>query len=114
MARNMTNGLDVEQLPAKELEILLRNIEQAIPERRKAEVAALREKFTALAAEAGYTLEEVMGSRGPKKVASKSAVAVKYRNPENPAETWTGRGRMASWLAGKLKKRGAKLEDFAV
>src|SRR5271165_3288331 len=45
------------------------------------------------------------GTRGP--------VAAKYRNPENPAETWAGRGLKPRWLAAALKS-GKKLEDFAI
>jgi DNA-binding protein H-NS len=37
----------------------------------------------------------------------------KYRNPENPAETWAGRGLKPRWLAAAIKA-GKKLEDFSI
>jgi DNA-binding protein H-NS len=40
-------------------------------------------------------------------------VAPKYRNPENPAETWAGRGLKPRWLAAALKS-GRKLDDFMI
>jgi DNA-binding protein H-NS len=40
-------------------------------------------------------------------------VAPKYRNPENPIETWAGRGLKPRWLAAALKS-GKKLEDFVI
>jgi DNA-binding protein H-NS len=40
-------------------------------------------------------------------------VAPKYRNPENPAETWTGRGLRPRWLAAAMKT-GKKLVDFQI
>jgi DNA-binding protein H-NS len=40
-------------------------------------------------------------------------VEPKYRNPENPAETWAGRGLKPRWLAMALKS-GKKLEDFSI
>ena len=40
-------------------------------------------------------------------------VAPKYRNPENPAETWAGRGLKPRWLAAALKT-GKKLENFSI
>jgi DNA-binding protein H-NS len=46
--------------------------------------------------------------RGPR-----GAVAPKFRNPENPAETWAGRGLKPRWLAAALKA-GKKLEDFSI
>jgi DNA-binding protein H-NS len=40
-------------------------------------------------------------------------VEPKYRNPENPAETWAGRGLKPRWLAIALKS-GKKIEDFSI
>ena len=34
-------------------------------------------------------------------------------NPDDPAQTWTGRGRKPNWLVARLKK-GAKVENFAI
>ena len=44
---------------------------------------------------------------------ARSAVAPKYRNPENPAETWAGRGLKPRWLTTAMKG-GKSLEDFAI
>jgi DNA-binding protein H-NS len=44
--------------------------------------------------------------RGTKKAsASRAKVAPKYRNPSNPEQTWTGRGRAPLW-AQELKNAG--------
>ena len=40
-------------------------------------------------------------------------VRPKYRNPEPPHQTWSGRGKMAKWLSEKIEG-GARLEDFAI
>jgi DNA-binding protein H-NS len=40
-------------------------------------------------------------------------VEPKYRNPENPSETWAGRGLKPRWLAAALKS-GKKLEEFSI
>ena len=40
-------------------------------------------------------------------------IPAKYQNPENPAETWAGRGKTPRWLAAALK-RGKKREDFLI
>jgi DNA-binding protein H-NS len=42
-----------------------------------------------------------------------ATVAPKYRNPENPFETWAGRGLKPRWLAAALKS-GMSLEDFSI
>jgi DNA-binding protein H-NS len=44
---------------------------------------------------------------------ARGAVAPNYRNPENPTETWAGRGLQPRWLAAAIKS-GNKLEDFAI
>jgi DNA-binding protein H-NS len=40
-------------------------------------------------------------------------VLPKYRNPEEPSETWSGRGKQPRWLAAALKA-GHKIEDFLI
>ena len=40
-------------------------------------------------------------------------VAAKYRNPEDPSQTWAGRGLKPRWLAAAIKG-GGKIEDFAI
>ena len=42
-----------------------------------------------------------------------SSIAPEYRNPDNAAETWAGRGLKPRWLTAALKS-GKKLEDFAI
>jgi DNA-binding protein H-NS len=45
------------------------------------------------------------GVRGP--------VAPKYRNPQNPEQTWAGRGLTPKWLAAAIK-RGKSADDFLI
>jgi len=54
-------------------------------------------------------LSGLKGVRG----GARGAVAPKYRNPDNPTETWAGRGLRPRWLAAALKS-GKKLEDFSI
>jgi H-NS histone family len=51
--------------------------------------------------------------RGRQTKRCRGAVAPKYRNPENPAETWAGRGLRPWWLVAAIKG-GKKLEDFTI
>jgi DNA-binding protein H-NS len=41
------------------------------------------------------------------------SVAVKYRNPKNADEVWSGRGRMPLWLGAEIKA-GKDREDFLI
>jgi DNA-binding protein H-NS len=51
--------------------------------------------------------------KGVKGGGPRGAVAPKYANPDNPAETWAGRGLKPRWLQAALKA-GGKLEDFSI
>ena len=44
---------------------------------------------------------------------TRGKVAPKYRNPDNPSETWAGRGLRPRWLTTALKF-GKKLEYFSI
>src|ERR1700686_479254 len=53
------------------------------------------------------------GSKVARGFGARGAVAPKYRNPENPAETWAGRGLKPRWLTAAIKA-GKKMEDFSI
>ena len=40
-------------------------------------------------------------------------VRPKYRNPDQPSETWAGRGKRPRWLVAKLKS-GKRINDFRI
>ena len=44
---------------------------------------------------------------------ARGAVAAKYRNPENPSETWAGRGLKPRWLTAAIKA-GKKPDHFLI
>ena len=37
----------------------------------------------------------------------------KYRNPQTPSETWSGRGKQPRWLVAAIKS-GRKIDDFRI
>jgi DNA-binding protein H-NS len=37
----------------------------------------------------------------------------KYRNPQSPSETWSGRGKQPRWLTAAIKT-GRKIEEFRI
>jgi DNA-binding protein H-NS len=63
------------------------------------------------------TLDRLVASgtraKGAGRGGQRGAVPPKYRNPDNPAETWAGRGLRPRWLVAALKA-GKKLEHFAI
>ncbi len=46
-------------------------------------------------------------------IGMRATVAPKYRNSDNPSETWSGRGRQPRWLQSAVKA-GRKVRDFEI
>ncbi len=121
-------SIDLSGLSAKELGALIKNAkkQQTIVAKRPA-VTKVRTQLTKLAKAHGYSIEEVFGGAVPargraakatkapakKAVRKLGKVAPKYRNPANPKETWTGRGKQPRWLAA-LTTKGKKVEEFLI
>jgi DNA-binding protein H-NS len=40
-------------------------------------------------------------------------VLPKYRNPDTPSQTWSGRGKQPRWLTAQLRS-GKRVEDFLI
>lgn len=100
---------DLERMSFKdlqELELKVKKAKVSAQERGRAEVRA---KLEAMAAAAGFKIGDLFGGRGGKG----RKVAAKYANPDNLAETWTGRGRKPRWLSAKMKD-GDKIEKFLI
>jgi len=107
-------GFNVDKLSLKELVDLEAKVQKAIALARDRERSELKKKMADMAETHGFSVAELFGAtrgRGPGK--TKSVGVAKYANPENRADTWTGRGRKPNWLVDRLKK-GAKLADFEI
>jgi len=61
--------------------------------KRKEAMAAMEEA----AKSHGFSMAELMGKKAPAKKAS-----AKYANPEDPSETWSGRGRRPAWVVAYM------------
>ncbi|PYQ61409.1 MAG: hypothetical protein DMF53_15140 [Acidobacteria bacterium] len=101
-------GSDLSKLSLDELQALARDIETEIVTRRAAEKERVLNQMRELAASIGMTPEELLrGGRG-----AVAAVAVKYRHPDNPGLTWSGRGKRPTWVSEALAS-GKTLDDLA-
>lgn len=50
---------------------------------------------------------------GPRERRKYPRVFAKYRNPNEPSETWSGRGKQPRWLAAALKA-GRTIDEFVI
>jgi len=79
-------------------------------EKQNAERAGVRQKLMDMAKQHGFEIGDLFG-KGRK---GKGSVAAKYRDPKNPENTWTGRGRPPLWLVAATKGSKTKREDFLI
>ena len=103
--------IDLDELDLDELKSLQKQVAKAIGdfEQRKRDEALNAAK--AIASEHGFKLEDLMGDAPSKK--TKTKAAPKYCHPENPALTWTGRGRKPVWIIEHLES-GKSLDDLLI
>lgn len=89
-------------------------LDEALVAARDVKKRQLRAEIEALTAKAGLTLADVLSTNSSVKTPQRGKkVTIKYRNPKDPSQTWSGRGRQPNWLVGALKK-GQKIESFLV
>ena len=108
-------SINLESLSPAELQALIKNAEAQMESSRKNHIKDVRTKIDGILASAGLTISEVYPTRGGKGAKGpKAAVAPKYRNPNNAAQTWSGRGKRPLWFVEALKKKGVTAESMLI
>ena len=94
-----------------------KKIDKAIASKGTKERSKALAEMRAAARRAGFEMRDLLPelgaggapTRGRKKTAAKRApakVAPKYRNPDDPKVTWSGRGRKPKWIEAHLAEHG--------
>ena len=99
----------LEKYNTKQLTEMIPAIKKLIKKKEKAEKNDLKQKMAALAAESGFTIDEVLGTG---KAPAKRPVKPKYQNPDN-GQTWSGRGRKPKWVL-EAAESGGDIEDYRI
>jgi DNA-binding protein H-NS len=98
----------LKTMPIAKLQQLARRVEAEIAEKVTERRRGLESQLSRL-----FRFEGGPGGGNSARGGRRGMVAPKYRNPENPTETWAGRGLKPKWLAAALKF-GKKLDDFLI
>jgi DNA-binding protein H-NS len=104
-------SFNLNDLSLSELKSLQKDVAKAIADfsdRKKAEAMAALE---ARAKELGFSLAELAGVKKTRK--RSGPPGAKYRHPENPEVTWSGRGRKPGWFTAAIEA-GKAPESMAV
>lgn len=112
-------AVKLDELSPKELQALIADATSRVHGARSAHIRQLRSTVLALIKAEGLELAEVFPTLGGKvagKAPSKRAGAgiAKYRNPADPAQTWTGFGKKPNWFIDALRKRGVTAETMLI
>jgi len=107
----MMNGTpDLSQCSVKDLLELKGEVERQLGLKRAEAKERLLAEMKARAEEEGLSLDEVVGTRGN---GQRRRPTVRYRNPLDSSQTWSGRGRRPGWLEAALKG-GTSLDSLRV
>ncbi|MGE5472584.1 MAG: H-NS family nucleoid-associated regulatory protein [Bacteroidota bacterium] len=109
--------MDISNLSIAQLKELQAAIPGEIAKRQTEEKQKVLDQMMALASSHGFSLDELLGKNVSKKTGSNKAagkkVQAKYRHPNQPDVTWTGRGRKPVWVADWVAS-GKSLDDLAI
>jgi DNA-binding protein H-NS len=95
---------DLAMKSADELWALYERIRRILPKKLDAEKHQLEHRLVQLSAR----IENESKARRPY-----PKVDPKYRNPERPSETWSGRGRQPHWVGAQLRS-GKKVDELLI
>ncbi len=100
-------SINLEKLSFDELKKLGRDVQKAISgfeERRRKEALKALEQ---VAKNFGFSVDDIVRTKPAK--GRKAKAPAKFKNPKDPSQTWSGRGRQPAWYkealaAGKSEK----------
>ena len=102
-------GLNVDQLGD-----LITRVQTEMASREKTKRQDLRRELERRVAAEGYKMGDIFPELGGGTASARRRrkMPAKYRNPQNPDETWTGIGRSPKWVQQILSERGIDMAAF--
>lgn len=105
-------AIDLKSLNHNQLADLIVRAQARQEELVKDKAAKLREKINAMVKAEGFGIDEVLGRNGGRGK-SRGKVKPKFRNPADPMQTWSGRGKRPRWFHAALAS-GKKEKDLLI
>lgn len=110
----MPHKLNFDSMSVDELWHLHEEIGRVLSTRLTTEKRELEKRLAQLRREDDARHANVQSSSDLARIRRKyPQVLPKYRNPNSPTETWSGRGKQPRWLVAALKT-GRQIEEFAI
>jgi DNA-binding protein H-NS len=102
---------NLSELSEAELAAMIENAQKALKNKQEGKRKEVIAQIKDLAASINVSVEITDIVKGPGRKGG--TVPIKYRNPDNPSDKWTGRGMKPRWLR-ELIDLGRSLEEFEV
>jgi DNA-binding protein H-NS len=111
-------SIDWAEYSDDDLERFVVELEAELRKRLAEKRQALKQRIEGMVQEEGMSVGELFPQAArrkgrPKGKRAGTVKAVKYRNPDNPEQTWTGIGRKPAWMVAALSS-GKTLGDFVI
>ena len=106
-------SIDLESLDIDQLVKLLATAQTEIASREKENRKELRAELERRVAADGYKMADLFPEFGTSASSgARRKRPAKYRDPQNPDQTWSGIGRTPKWVQAILDERGIDMAAF--
>lgn len=113
---NTIHPSNLENLPLEELVNLSTDLDGLIRRKRREKSKQIRTQMNELARVAGFeSVEEFIENQGGRLTRSDKGVKLppKYQNPNDPTQTWSGKGPTPKWLR-EFESKGKNRDEFRI
>ena len=108
------DDIDVSGLSIDQLSDLVGKVQSEMASRERQRRKGLRIELERRVTAEGYRMGDIFPELGTGSANGRQRrkMPVKFRNPQNPEDTWTGIGRSPRWVRAILEERGIDMAAF--
>jgi DNA-binding protein H-NS len=99
-------GLNLERMPTDDLWQLYEQVDRMLAEQLTSEKQKIEQRLGQLRGKLAHSSSEGQRRPYPK-------VRPKYQNPDDPSQTWAGRGRTPRWISNALTA-GKNIDELRI
>lgn len=105
--------MNIQELETEEITRLIDELKNELKIRIEKEKDKFLDEIRDKADFFGVSVEDLIVEASEPKKRKTGKIKPKYQNPDNQAETWTGRGHKPKWIVTQLEN-GKQLEDMLI
>lgn len=113
LSTKLKETMDLSSYDLGALRNLLQDVKKEIERRQAEEIAKAKEQILAIAESVGVPLATLLQPSSAAKSKNREPAPIRFRNPANQAEGWSGRGRQPKWVKEWIES-GKAIDELAV